>query len=114
MAAYTARITRVVDHGQETRSLFLERPAGLDFLPGQFLSCQLPIDGTRVTKPYTVASSPDVPGDLELLFNRLPGGVASHYLFERRAGDRLAPHSSGCDEVSASWPSASSRPWSGG
>ena len=89
MAAYTARITRVVDHGQETRSLFLERPAGLRFLPGQFLSCQLPIDGARVTKPYTVASSPDVPGDLELLFNRVPGGAASHYLFERRDGDGL-------------------------
>lgn len=88
MPAYTARITRVVDHGHDTKSLFLARPDGFRFDAGQFVSCQLPIDGATVAKPYTIASPTGV-DELEILFNHLPGGVASTYLWERRAGDVL-------------------------
>lgn len=89
MAEYTARVTRVVDHGRETRSLFLARPAGLSFAPGQFLSFRLSIDGVAVTKPYTFASPPEDAAEIELLFNRVPGGVASSHLFGVDAGAEL-------------------------
>ena len=90
MLAYTARITRVVDHGHETRSLFVERPPAFAWLPGQFVSCQLPIGDQVVTKPYTIASTATGGRDLEFLFNRVPDGLASSYLFTRAVGDTLA------------------------
>lgn len=90
MTEYTARITRVVAHGHDTRSLFLERPPGFTFEPGQFVSLQLAIDGARVTKPYTIASDPaPTEATLELAFNRVPGGLVSPYLAERTVGDLL-------------------------
>ncbi len=80
------RITRVADLAPYVRSLRLERPAGFDFVPGQFLSCLLPVGGTRLTRPYTIASSPEDPGDLEICLNRVVGGPGSTYLFGLRVG----------------------------
>ena len=85
-AERTARVTRVADRAPYVRSLWLERPAGFDFVPGQFVSCLLPVGGTRLTRPYTIASSPEDPGDLELCFNRVVGGPGSTYLFGVRPG----------------------------
>ena len=75
------RLEEVVDHGADTRSLFLGLPVALDFRPGQFISCQLPVGGETLIRPYSIASSPEEPRRLELLLNLVPGGPGSHYLF---------------------------------
>ena len=73
-----ARLESVVDHGGDTRSLFLRLPAGegLRFRPGQFLSCQLPV-GIR---PYSIASDPEQPELLEVCLNLVPNGAGSAHL----------------------------------
>ena len=55
------RLEEVVDHGADTRSLFLGLPVALDFRPGQFISCQLPVGGETLIRPYSIASSPEEP-----------------------------------------------------
>ncbi len=81
MAAERAgRLERIVDHGADTRSLFLRLPAPLPFRPGQFISCLLPV-GDGIIRPYSIASGPEEPACLELLLNLLPGGPGSSYLF---------------------------------
>ena len=77
----TAAVEAVVDHGADTRSLLLHVPGGVAFRPGQFLSCLLPVGGARLTRPYSIASSPEAPERIELLFNLVPGGPGSHHLF---------------------------------
>jgi ferredoxin-NADP reductase len=77
-----ATLARVVEHDAETRSLFLHLDAPLDFRPGQFISCLLPI-GIR---PYTIASDPEQASDIEILLNLVPGGPGSHHLFTLRPG----------------------------
>ncbi len=74
------RIVRVVDHGHDTRSLFLRLDGDLAFRPGQFVSCLLPIGGERLIRPYSIASDPESPREIELLLNRVPGGPGSAYL----------------------------------
>ena len=87
MAEREARLARVVEHAPDTRSLFLRLPPGerLEFRPGQFVSCLLPV-GERppLIRPYSLASSPD-DDELELCLNLVPDGPGSHHLF------RLAP-----------------------
>lgn len=85
----SARLERIVDHGHDTRSLFLRPDAPLAFVPGQFLSLLLPVDGETLTKPYTIASRPETPDELELLLNLVAGGRGSQHLFALRPGDRL-------------------------
>lgn len=78
----TAVLEAVVDHGADTRSLFLRIPGGLAFRPGQFLSCLLPIGAERLIRPYSIASSPEEPDRVELLLDLVPDGPGSRYLFD--------------------------------
>ena len=76
-----ARLEHVVEHAPDTRSLFLGLPVGerLDFRPGQFISCLLPVGGETLIRPYSLASSPE-DERLEICLNLVPGGRASPYL----------------------------------
>jgi ferredoxin-NADP reductase len=85
----TARVERIFDHADDTRSLFLSPTDGsrLRFVPGQFISIAIPLGDETRSRPYTIASSPDDGGPLEICFNRVPGGRGVSWLFVRRVGD---------------------------
>src|SRR5262249_55762834 len=83
-----ARIERIVEHRRGLRSLFLRTEGEpLAFEPGQFVSLLLPV-GPRppLTRAYSIASSPEQRGLLELCLDRVPGGLGSGHLFELGAG----------------------------
>lgn len=89
--SYRARIERIVEHNPRTRSLLLGvvGVSRFGFTPGQFISISIPLaEGDRV-RAYSIASSPQDPGPLEICLDLVPGGAGSRYLFERRAGDHL-------------------------
>jgi ferredoxin-NADP reductase len=88
---YRARIERIKDHAADVRSLFLrcvDRPLPI-FLPGMFISIAIPlIDEVRV-RPYTIASLPAGSEPFEIVFNRVPGGATTGWLFARKPGDEI-------------------------
>jgi len=88
---YSARIERIVEHAADVRSLFLRLPeaTALRFTPGQFISLAIPLPNETRIRPYTLASNPEHDGLLEIVFNLVPGGAGSHYLFKREVGDEL-------------------------
>jgi ferredoxin-NADP reductase len=88
---YRATLTRVHEHHPGTRSLFLRLPSGrLPFMPGQFLSCEIPVaDGAPLVRPYSIASSPE-DDELEICVDRVANGPGSAHLFALRPGDELA------------------------
>ncbi len=81
----------------ETRDLapgvrhFVFRVQGVEafsFVPGQFISFTAGIDGSPITRAYSLVAPPC--GDrIELCLNRVPGGKFSSYLFALRPGDRV-------------------------
>jgi ferredoxin-NADP reductase len=77
-----ARVERVLEHAPDTRSLFLRLPEGarLDFRPGQFISCLLPVSGRTLPRAYSIASDPEDGALLEICLDRVPGGAGSAYL----------------------------------
>ena len=88
------RVARVVDETPDVRTFRLVPPDGgpipFDFLPGQYLNLQLNIDGRRINRSYTIASSPTQRDHCELSIKREEGGIASPYLHrEMREGERL-------------------------
>jgi ferredoxin-NADP reductase len=86
-----AVVERIEHHTADTRSLFL-RPANsqsLHFLPGQFLSLLLPVDGGVLTRPYSIASSPEDGDLLEICLNEVPDGRGSHYLCSLASGAQI-------------------------
>ena len=85
-----AIVERIAHHTADTRSLFLRPTNGqLVFLPGQFLSLLLPVDGEVLTRPYSIASSPEDGDLLEICLNEVPGGKGSHYLFSLAPGAQI-------------------------
>ena len=82
---------RVVDVAPDTRTLHLRLPPDTHFrfTPGQFVSCLLPVGGSDIVRAYTIASHPeDVPA-IEIVWNLVPNGQGSHYLFGLGIGDTL-------------------------
>jgi NAD(P)H-flavin reductase len=88
---YLATIERIVEHNTDTRSLFLRLPQDtlFRFTPGQFISVAIPLSNETRIRPYTIASSPEDEGPLEIVFNLVTGGAGSEYLFRRGIGDQL-------------------------
>jgi len=61
-----------------------------EYEPGQFLSLQLSIDGKRVNRSYTIASTPTRAGFCELSIKREPLGLASQHIHDQlKVGDSL-------------------------
>ena len=85
---YRATLARTLEHHPGTQSLFLRLPVGegLAFTPGQFISCELPVDdGAPLVRPYSLASSPEDP-ELEICVDLVADGPGSTYLFRLEPG----------------------------
>jgi ferredoxin-NADP reductase/anaerobic selenocysteine-containing dehydrogenase len=81
-------ITEVI---QETHDVYTYRLQGdplchFRYLPGQFCSVVLNIDGKKVVRSYSISSTPTRPFILEITVKRVPGGLASNWM-----ADNLKP-----------------------
>ncbi len=65
-------------------------PLPFEYLPGQYMNLQLTIDGKRVNRSYTIASSPTRRDACELSIKREPLGTSSRYLHDQlKLGDTI-------------------------
>jgi len=88
------KVAAIFQETADVKTLRLTAPDGGDlpfaYLPGQFLNVQLTIDGKRVNRSYTIASSPTRPGACELSIKREPQGLASRFIHgQLEVGDLL-------------------------
>lgn len=90
-ALYCARVERIFDYAEDTRSLFLRMTEGSlpRFIPGMFISVAIPLADETRNRPYTIATAFDDGEPFELCFNRVPGGLGSAWMFDRRIGDTI-------------------------
>ena len=90
----TAKVTNVRQLTHDVRQIDFELldPHEIHFQAGQFVSFEVPDPrtGRLVTRPYSIASSPDSPRVISLLLNLVPGGPGSTYLFGLQEGDKTA------------------------
>jgi NAD(P)H-flavin reductase len=87
-------ISQVVDvqnltHDVRVLKLELLQPDEITFRAGQFVSFEIERPELRcpVTRPYSIASPPSSRSVIDLLFNLVPDGPGSTYLFSLRYGD---------------------------
>lgn len=88
---FTATVERAGTPAPDVRELTL-RPNGppLAHAPGQWLSLRLPVgEKPPLVRAYTLAAPPQPDGALVLLFDRVPGGLGSEYLWTLAPGDRV-------------------------
>lgn len=88
----TASILSVTDLTPHVRQLIvLPKPKKLTFQPGQWVSLKLPVGAKPpLNRAYSLATPESPSGELTLVFDRVPQGTGSGYLYKLRAGDELS------------------------
>jgi len=78
------RCVQVIDETVDVKTFrFTALAEGrLEYLPGQFVTLELPIGDDIVRRSYTIASSPARPNVLEVTVKRVPGGRVSNWLHD--------------------------------
>lgn len=94
MESFQAKVSRIRDLTHDVRELelTLDEPKEIGFQAGQFISFEVPKKGYPypLTRPYSIASPPSISDRVLLLFNLVPGGPGSTYLFSLREGDSVS------------------------
>lgn len=76
--------SHITDETHDVKSFFFsaKTPAQFKFLPGQFITLELPIDGNIIQRSYTVSSSPARPHSISITVKRQPKGIVSNWLHD--------------------------------
>jgi NAD(P)H-flavin reductase len=94
LPSYAARVDHIDDLTHDVRAIALELrdPPDIHFQAGQFVSFEVPKPGLPfpVTRPYSIASAPADSHAIELLFNLVPDGPGSSFLFSLKPGDPVS------------------------
>jgi len=89
---FTAQVESIKNLTHDVRQLDLRliEPKTITFKPGQFISFEMPHPqtGRLVTRAYSIASQPSQSDVITLLFNLVPGGPGSGFLFHLKEGDK--------------------------
>ncbi len=91
-ARYFLKVKDVVRETSDAVTITFWHPINeeIRYQPGQFLTFLLNINGQKVRRSYSMASSPHVDVSLAVSVKRVPGGLVSNYLCDRiRPGDVL-------------------------
>lgn len=84
------KVSRVVEHGADVKTFWLEANADKGtkalawFSAGQYLSVELEIGPMKLSRPYSLSSSPReaLEGHYSLTVKRVEGGLASNYILD--------------------------------
>ncbi len=78
------RCVQVIDETPDVKTFkFTADPVQrFDYKPGQFLTLYVPINGTTVSRCYTISSSPSRPDLLSVTVKRVSGGTVSNWLHD--------------------------------
>lgn len=84
--------SHIADETHDVKSFFFraKAPAQFKFLPGQFITLELPINGNVIQRSYTVSSSPARPHRIAITVKRQRNGIVSNWLHDNlKVGDQL-------------------------
>jgi ferredoxin-NADP reductase len=85
----TTTVLAVLEECAGIRTFRLARPDGFDFVAGQFIAVRVQIDGRPHVRCYSISSSPDTRGYLEISVRR-QGTVSTMLHATLRTGSRVA------------------------
>ena len=85
---FRARITERVDFAPELWMFRVRTSGEFNFVPGQFASLGLEIDGKRIERPYSIASAPSE-DEVEFFLELVPHGALTPHLYKLQVGDEL-------------------------
>jgi ferredoxin-NADP reductase len=82
----------IIDETHDVKSFVFAPPVPrlFVFVPGQFLTFELPVEGGRLNRCYTISSTPTRPHTFSITVKRKTGGAGSNWLHNKlRIGDTI-------------------------
>ncbi|MBI4439464.1 FAD-dependent oxidoreductase [Candidatus Woesearchaeota archaeon] len=85
---YRVKVAKIVNYGERSSLYKLSIDEEFGFSPGQFVMVSIKDkDGREMRRAYSIASSPNDKGFIELLVTRVEGGIASEFFKNAKVGD---------------------------
>lgn len=85
---YRAEVTKRVDVAPDLWIFRIRSSSEFNFVPGQYASLSVEVDGKRIERPYSIASSPSE-DEVEFFFELVPNGALTPLLYKLQVGDPL-------------------------
>lgn len=85
---YRAQITKRVDIAPDLWTFRIRSGGEFRFVPGQYASLGVEVDGKRIERPYSIVSSPSE-DEVEFFFELVPEGALTPLLHKLQVGDQL-------------------------
>lgn len=82
----------IIPEMPNTATFCFQAPSGalFDYLPGQFLTLELPVPGGTVHRTYTISSSPSRPRSISITAKAQPDSIGTRWMLDHlKPGDRL-------------------------
>jgi phenol/toluene 2-monooxygenase (NADH) P5/A5 len=81
---FNGRVYKIVDETKTVKRFFIEFPEldEFEFKSGQYVKVDMPIEGEKTYRQYSIASAPDNSNKIELCVVRNPVGLGTSYLFD--------------------------------
>ena len=80
-------VSKVIRETPDTVSILFDGPK-LNYLPGQFIMINYPLDDTFVKRAYSIASSP-TQNHLQICVKEMPNGFVSKEFQKCKSGNRV-------------------------
>jgi len=85
---YRAQITKRVDFAPDLWIFRIRAGGQFTFVPGQYASLGVEVEGKRIERPYSIVSSP-AEDEIEFFFELVPGGALTPLLHKLQVGNQL-------------------------
>ncbi len=81
---YTLKVVKTIQESNDATTLCFKQPAlkKVKYLPGQYLTLIVRINGRKYIRPYSFSSAPGIDEFLEVTIKRVIGGVVSNHLVD--------------------------------
>jgi len=86
---YRAEITQRVDVAPDLWIFRIRSSSEFNFVPGQYACLAVEVDGKRIERPYSIASSPSE-DEVEFFFELVPNGALTPLLYKLQVGIRCS------------------------
>jgi ferredoxin/flavodoxin---NADP+ reductase len=85
---YRARVTQRIDFAPGLWAFRIQPGEHFNFIPGQFATLGLVVEGKRIERPYSMVSSPSE-NELEFFLELVPEGKLTPALYQLQPGDEM-------------------------
>jgi ring-1,2-phenylacetyl-CoA epoxidase subunit PaaE len=92
MVTYNLRVSGIKRETEDSYTISLKQPGlkKIKYLPGQYLTIVVNINGRKYRRPYSFSSSPGINPDLEITIKRVFRGIVSNHIIDMiKEGDML-------------------------